>query len=224
MTPIPHSKPAVCSLIWLGILTGLSAFSAFGQVSAVRSGSLEIGPFVGASYGTGQFRVMAGGNVTYAFKNKYVLPYFEYSYFPGIPRTTSETLTAGSETVISTGRYQYALNDIHGGVHIRLPIFKESPIVPYLVFGMGALAYPSTTEHVTNIDITPTGTSTTTLTPRAQGASDFTINAGGGLRYYLGGTGKYGFRVEAKVYKPITGVFSNDTIGKIEAGFFFQIR
>jgi hypothetical protein len=224
MTPIPRSKPAVCSLIWLGILTGLSAFSAFGQVSAVRSGSLEIGPFVGASYGTGQFRFMAGGNVTYAFKNKYVLPYFEYSYFPGIPRTVSETTTSPSETVNFTGSYKVPLSDIHGGVHIRLPIFKESPIVPYLVFGMGVLEYPGTTESATITDITSTGTTSTTATPHVPGGSDFTINAGGGLRYYLGGTGKYGFRVEAKVYKPIYGVFSNDTIGKIEAGFFFQIR
>jgi hypothetical protein len=90
---------------------------------------------------------------------------------------------------------------------------------------MGVLAYPNTTETITNTNMTPTtGTSMSTSTLSRDGASDFTINAGGGLRYYLGGTGKYGFRVEAKVYKPISGLFSNDTIGKVEAGFFFQLR
>jgi hypothetical protein len=225
MTLIPPSKPAWWNLMRLGFLTGLSVSSALAQVSAVRSGSIEVGPFVGASYGVDHFRVMAGGNVTYALKNKYVLPYFEYSYFPGIPRTFSGTTMSGSTTTTVTGSYKVALNDVHGGVHIRLPIFKESPIVPYLVFGMGVLAYPNTTETITNTNMTPTtGTSMSTSTLSRDGASDFTINAGGGLRYYLGGTGKYGFRVEAKVYKPISGLFSNDTIGKVEAGFFFQLR
>jgi hypothetical protein len=214
MTPI--RRPAPCSLMRLGFLAGLCVFSAFGQVSAVRSGSFEIGPFVGASYGVDHFRVMAGGNVTYALKNKYVLPYFEYSYFPNIPRTVSGTTASGS---FSSPLY-LPLNDIHGGVHIRLPIFKESPFVPYLVYGMGVLEYPSRTETV---NYTVNGYPATLQVP-AQGGSDFTINAGGGLRYYIGGSGKYGFRVEAKVYKPITGAFSTDTIGKVEAGFFFQLR
>src|SRR5262245_56167912 len=120
------------SVLCLGILGGLTATSALGQVSAVRAGSFEVGPFIGASYGIDKFRVMGGGNITYALKNKYVLPYFEYSYFPGIPRTVSG--------VVGTNPYRLTLglplHDIHGGVHVRMPIFKESPIVPYLVFGM----------------------------------------------------------------------------------------
>jgi hypothetical protein len=150
---------------------------------------------------------MAGGNVTYAV-TKYVLPYFEYSYFPGIPHNISG---AGCSANLST-----PLSDIHGGVHLRLPFSKESPIVPYLVFGMGVMAYPGRSAAVE-------GCSPITSL-NFPGGANFTINGGGGLRYYLGGSGRFGFRVEAKVYKPVEGPFSNDTIGKVEAGFFFQLR
>jgi hypothetical protein len=203
----------------------LSAIGLFGQVSAVRSGSFEVGPFIGASYGTDAYHVMAGGNITYALKNKYVLPYFEYSYFPGLPVTVSGTFpcpncTGGGSPY--TYRFGIPVSDIHGGVHIRLPIFKESSLVPYLVFGLGVLHYSSQTrsETVTFSD----GTPPLTFPLQVAGASDFAINGGGGFRYYIGGTGKFGFRTEAKVYGTTSGAFSNITIGKVEAGFFFQLR
>lgn len=189
------------------LLVAISAVSAFGQVSAVRSGSFEIGPFVGASYGIDKFHAMAGANVTYAL-NKYFLPYFEYSYLPGIPHNT---VGGGCSGTLST-----RLNDIHGGLHIRLPFLKESPIVPYGVFGMGVLEYP---DRVTTV----TCPGLTTMVPFPGGA-DFTINGGGGLRYYIGASGRFGLRAEAKVYKPTQGPFSNDTIGKVEFGIFFQLR
>lgn len=192
------------------MLAGLSVVSAFGQASVVRSGSFEVDPFIGASYGIDKFRVMAGGNVTYAV-TKYILPYFEYSYFPGIPHTVSG---GGCSATLNT-----PLNDIHGGVHVRLPFTKESPVVPYLVYGMGVMNYPSRTATINGC-----GASPITLSVPFPGGSDFTINGGGGLRYYLGGSGRFGFRVEAKFYKPLEGPFSNDTIGKVEAGFFFQLR
>jgi len=206
------------SVVKLGFLASLTMLSAFGQVSAVRSGSFEIGPFVGASYGIDKFRVMAGGNVTYAFKNKYVLPYFEYSYFPGIPRTQTGTISGGGGSYTAT--LSTPLHDIHGGVHLRLPVFKESPIVPYLVFGMGVIHYPDRNGSASFVTF---GTPVTVQVP-FPGGSDFTVNGGGGLRYYIGGTGKFGFRAEAKVYKPTQGPFSDVTIGKVEAGFFFQLR
>jgi len=80
---------------------------------------------------------------------------------------------------------------------------------------MGVMAYPGRTALLEGCPISSL--------PFAGGAN-FTINGGGGLRYYLGGSGRFGFRVEAKVYKPVEGPFSNDTIGKVEAGFFFQLR
>jgi hypothetical protein len=197
------------------LLAGMAA-SAFGQVSAVRAGSFEVGPFVGASYGIDKFRVMAGGNVTYALKNKYVLPYFEFSYFPGLPRTQA---VAGLPNASYT--FSLPLYDIHGGVHVRLPIFKESPLVPYLVFGIGTMHYPTTSANAT---FQGAGGTAVTVPVSIPGQSDFTVNAGGGLRYYIGGTGRYGFRAEAKVYKPTSGAFSDVTIGKVEAGFFFQLN
>jgi hypothetical protein len=196
-------------LLQLGCLS-LLASAAFGQSSVVRSGSIEIGPFIGASYGIDTFRVMGGGNITYALKNKYVLPYFEVSYFPGLPHTSTDV----NGTIYS---YSTALTDIHGGVHIRMPIFKESRLVPYLVFGVGTLRSPKGTETVTQVGA-PSGSQT------YPAASSFAVNGGGGLRYYIGGSGTFGFRAEAKVYKPSSGDFSNYTIGKVEAGFFFQIH
>ncbi|HXP83255.1 MAG TPA: hypothetical protein VN841_00955 [Bryobacteraceae bacterium] len=207
------SVPNVVSCV---LLLSSMAVSAFGQASAVRSGSFEVGGFVGASYGIDKFRVMGGGNVTYALKNKYVLPYFEYSYFPGLPRTEPISGLANS-----TYTFSLPLSDIHGGVHIRLPIFKESPIVPYLVFGIGTMHFPTTSATASFVGAGGTQVSVPVNIP---GESDFTVNGGGGLRYYLGGSGRYGFRAEAKIYRPTSGAFSNATIGKVEAGFFFQLH
>jgi hypothetical protein len=183
---------------------------AFAQSSVVRSGSLEVGPFIGASYGIDKFRVMGGGNVTYALKNKYVLPYFEVSYFPGLPHSFTDV--NGSVFSYSTG-----LTDVHAGVHIRMPIFKEAPLVPYLVFGVGELHASATVGTVTAPGLSP-------MPENFPSGTSFAINGGGGLRYYLGGSGRFGFRVEAKVYKATSGPFSSDTIGKVEAGFFFQLH
>ncbi len=202
------SRNSLCSLVQWGAFL-LLAPAVFAQSSVVRSGSLEIGPFIGASYGIDKFRVMGGGNITYALKNKYVLPYFEVSYFPGLPHTSTDA--SGTVFAYSTG-----LTDVHGGVHIRLP-FKEKPFVPYLVFGVGEL-HASATE----------GTQTPEGLPKEAksfpAATSLAFNGGGGIRYYLGGSGRFGFRVEAKVYKATSGDFSNATIGKVEAGFFFQIH
>jgi hypothetical protein len=212
-----YRRASFSSAVQIGLLLGLAATSAMAQVSAVRAGSFEVGPFVGSSYGIDKFRVMAGGNLTYALGNKYVLPYFEYSYFPGIPRTLKGTISGSTSTY--SLNLTTPLHDIHGGVHIRIPI-KESPIVPYLVFGMGVIHYPDRTANGSIL----IGTQLTPLSLPANGGSDFTINGGGGLRYYIGGTGRFGFRAEAKVYKPTTGPFSDVTIGKVEAGFFFQLK
>jgi hypothetical protein len=204
----------------VGLLACLGTMAAFGQgSSAVRAGSFEVGPFIGASYGIDKFHVMGGGNVTYALKNKYVLPYFEYSYFPGLPRTISGSISGGGSY---TSTFSLALSDIHGGVHIRIPVFKESPFVPYLVFGMGVMHSQTRTQPISYVTTAGGSVANTTLT--VPGESDFTVNGGGGIRYYIGGTGKFGFRAEAKVYKPTSGAFSNNTIGKVEAGFFFQLR
>src|ERR1041385_2411668 len=109
------------------------ALPIFGQVSVVRPNSFEVGGFAGASYGIDKFRGMGGGNVTYAI-NKYILPYVEYSYFPGIGRVQNGVFAGTGNPYRLT--YSIPLSDFHGGVHIRIPI-REKPIVPYAVFGMG---------------------------------------------------------------------------------------
>jgi len=89
------------------------------------------------------------------------------------------------------------------------------------VFGLGAIHFPTTSGSVS---FTGIGGQPATLPLSIPGESNFTVNGGGGLRYYISRSGRYGFRTEAKIYKPITGAFSNTTIGKVEVGFFFQLR
>lgn len=200
----------------VGVLIVAGALCASGQTSAVRSGSLEIGPFLGGSYGVDKFHVMAGGNVTYALKNRIVLPYFEYSYFPGIPHQLSVPLSGGQPLI---DNFKVTFSDVHAGVHIRIPI-KEKPVVPYLVFGMGAMIYPGRTDSVAG----SLGGQPITLPVTVSGGADFTINGGGGIRYYMGKSGTYGFRTEAKYYHIANGAFSGTNFGKVEVGFFFQIH
>ncbi len=207
-------RSSFCSLAQWGAFL-LLAPAAFAQSSVVRSGSVEVGGFIGASYGIDKFRVMGGGNVTYAFKNRYVLPYFEVSYFPGLPHSYTNN---GSVSNYSTG-----LTDVHGGVHVRLPVFKEKPLVPYLVFGVGELHYSATNGTIT-APVTMFNPNPTPIPQLFPAATSFAINGGGGLRLYLGGSGRVGFRAEAKVYKATSSAFGLATFGKVEAGFFFQFH
>src|SRR5262249_54051667 len=134
-------------------------------VSAVRSGSFEVGPFIGASYGIDELRVMGGGNITFAL-NKWVLPYAEYSYFPGIGRNAT-----GSDAVIGQYKLHYSIpiSDFHGGVHLRIPI-RESPIVPYLVFGAGGLTH---FDRVVTATYTAANGSVSQQQARIAGGTDF---------------------------------------------------
>ena len=193
----------VVSLAIAGTI-GLSAQTA----SVVRSGSYEVGGFVGASYGIDEFRWMGGANVTYA-ANKYILPYAEFSYFPGIGRKQSRNIPGLTRPIDIS--YNIPLSDFHGGVHIRVPI-REFPIVPYAVFGVGMIHAP---ERQFNVNVE--GIQVPFTSPSS---TDAAINFGGGLRYYI--NQRFGIRGEAKVYKP-TGQFK-DTFGKVEFGFFMQLR
>src|SRR4051794_31899610 len=91
--------------------TSLVPLNCAAQVPIVRSGSFEIGGFAGASYGVDAFRVMGGGNVTYAV-NKWLLPYVEYSYFPGIARSISQPVP-GLPNVSAQSTYSTPLSDFH---------------------------------------------------------------------------------------------------------------
>lgn len=198
----------------MGALCAVSALPMFAQsASVVRSNSFEVGGFLGASFGIDRYRVMGGGNVTYAL-NKWLLPYAEFSYFPGIGRVEEGTFPGTGRPFEL--RYSLPLADYHGGVHIRMPI-RESRIVPYGVFGLGAVRSFGGTVDATFADAT--GTRTTQL--ERPSSTNFAVNYGGGLRYYI--NQRFGIRAEAKAYRP-TGDNFNRTFGKVEFGFFLQLR
>ena len=193
------------------------AFAAAGlaqptQVPWLRPGSIEAGGFVGASYGIVNAQYMAGGNLTIAATER-ILPYVEYTYLPGVA-LPNVSVPAG--TTYTSDR-NASFSDFHGGVHIRLPI-HESPVVPYLVVGAGVLTHFKQSYTIT--EMTP-GFSSTTLPQTVAAGSDFAFNAGFGIRYYLRSE-RFGFRTEAKFYKP-TGLY-NRVFGKAEFGFFYQFR
>jgi hypothetical protein len=185
----------------------LAATLAAQDKPVVRKGNTEAGGFVGASYGIDEFRIMGGGNVAYAL-TRVIMPYAEFSYFPGIGRT---------QTFANGTRWDYSipLTDFHGGVHIRIPI-RESRVIPYGVFGLGMIHSPSRTENA----LVTTSLGSVRLDVPVSSSTDFAVNFGGGLRYYV--NERFGFRVEAKAYRP-TGQFT-DVFGKVEGGFFFSIR
>lgn len=208
----------------LGVAILLAAGSGFGQVSVIRSGSVEIGPFFGASVGgSGNYRFMGGGNITYAV-NKWILPYFEYSYAPIGASEASATFAGTGRSFQLTG--SVPVSDIHGGVHIRFPI-REKPVVPYVAFGLGAVTYPNSTFTAT----VATAGETQSVPLTLAGGSNFAVNGGGGLRFYIGQ--RFGIRTEAKIYRlvgvttsglPPGSIALGSTFGKVEAGFFFQLR
>jgi len=100
---------------------------------------------------------------------------------------------------------------VHGGVHIRLPVLREKPVVPYLVFGAGGLTSVNHTVTASYKDDTGAVTQVPLTVP---GGTNFAVNTGGGIRFYIGQ--RFGLRVEAKAYKP-TGDFT-DVFGKVEGG------
>jgi len=201
----------------IGSLLLVSAACGFAQnVSWLRPGSIEIGPFIGGSYGIVDAQYMLGGNFTVA-ANKYFLPYAEFTYLPQVAFPTAVSLPAGA--VSATVNRDISFYDFHGGFHLRIPI-HEKPFVPYLAFGVGTL------HHLQENNITATvkysDGSSITLPPVSQpGGSDFAVNFGGGIRYYIR-SARFGLRLEVKAYKP-TGTFSS-TFGKAEVGLFYQLR
>ena len=186
-----------------GLLTLPAAWGQQKDVAIPLKGDTEIGGFIGSSYGLDSWRVMGGGNFAYAV-HRVVMPYVEYSYFPGIQRQLS--------TPSGKANFSVPLSDFHGGVHLRIPL-GQSPVVPYAVAGFGAIRYQDTAVKINF----PDGF---VLSDTIKGATDFAANFGGGLRFYT--REKVGFRFEAKVYKP-TGTYTTPFY-KVEAGGFFLIR
>ena len=197
----------------VSVLLILPAVAA--DVPAVTTGNTEIGGFAGISYGIDKWRGMYGGNVVYAL-TRHIMPYGEFSYFPGIQRTETGITPPFPSSGTATAIYSIPLTDFHGGVHLRVPV-GESRVVPYGVFGAGVVHSSSRTEQ---LQVPDNQGVLRTFSYAVPSRSDFAVNFGGGLRFYL--TESFGMRVEGKAYRP-TGQFS-DVFGKIEVGFFFQIR
>lgn len=161
----------------------------------LRRNNVEVGVFPGASYGVDKSRFLIGTNAAWA-ATKHVMPYGEFTYFPELNRTGED----------SGGKfdYKFRLYDLHGGIHLRIPI-KESRIVPYAALGAGYLRSILTISR-NNVN---------------RSANDFAVNGGGGLRFYVGE--RWGFRFEAKVYRTTNGDLEG-TFGKVVGGIFYQIR
>ena len=193
------------AVLGLVLTTSWAGYSADAPI--IRQGVTETGGFVGASYGVDKARVMGGGNIVYSL-TKVFMPYGEVSYFPGIVRSYSATGATYTADI--------PLTDLNFGFHLRVPIPK-SRVIPYGVIGFGLLHAGSGTETETRI---LPGVSQPKITPGLPrpASTDYTTSFGGGLRYYA--TERWGFRVEAKGYKP-QGVYK-DVFYRVTGGFFYQ--
>jgi hypothetical protein len=210
-----YGTPFRIGLLALAGVTAALAQKVATDVPFLQTGSIEVGPFLGGSYGIVDAQYMVGGNFTIA-ANKYILPYAEFTYLPQVAAPPPLSGLPSGVASVSVDR-NISFYDFHGGVHIRIPI-HQSRAVPYLAIGVGALHHLQTTVTPT---IKFTDGSTATLTPAVEpGGSDFAVNFGGGLRYYF--KSKFGMRAEVKVYKP-TGTFTS-VFGKAEIGLFYQFR
>ena len=190
------------------------------NVPAVHKGAQEIAAFVGASYGIDDFRAMGGGNYAYAVTRE-IMPYAEFSYFPGIGRTFAAPLGSSGNV-----NYQYSvpLSDFHGGIHFRIPL-GERHIVPYLSVGVGAIhTYSETANAIVKFADGSHGTAPVNVPSATVAAGNF----GGGIRFYIRSE-KFGVRLEAKAYKAgdttLAGTVNHtDVFGKVTFGLFYQIR
>ena len=125
---------------WLVWVAGLViAGHTWAQAPFLAKGNQEVNAFGGLSYGLDHWRGSFGANYAIAPFNKYIMLYGEYCYFPGIKRTTGPVFSQEGIQVADSGTGSFRFQDVHGGVHIRLPIFPEKRIVPYLAGGLGWL-------------------------------------------------------------------------------------
>jgi hypothetical protein len=176
----------------------------------IRKGVTEVGGFVGASYGIDQARVMGGGNVVYSLTRP-LMPFAEFSYFPGIGRSRNVPGIAGAKESFSI-----PITDFNFGLHLRVPIPK-SRVIPYAVISVGGIHSPQRTVVAEYPDpFNPSRKVQDNFTALA--STDFAVSGGGGIRLYA--TERLGFRGEFKAYKP-TGTFTNPFY-RATGGFFFQ--
>jgi hypothetical protein len=184
---------------------------ALAQTPDLRPGNFELGLYAGASYGADNFRPMGGVNLSYSLP-KLLLPYVEFSYFPALIRNYS----TATETYLISAK----IEDVHAGVHIRI-LPHESRVVPYGVVGFGLLASDTTgASSGTAAGCAPFGYPAGCFSAAyAKQSTDPAVNFGAGLRVYH--TSYLGYRIEYKLYRPLSGPFTN-FFSKVEGGIFFQ--
>ncbi|HYW41639.1 MAG TPA: outer membrane beta-barrel protein [Bryobacteraceae bacterium] len=184
------------------------------DVPVVDRGTTELAGFVGGSYGIDQFRAMGGGNVGYSVTRN-LMPYGEFTYFPGVGRyAQGPTLPS-----IGTVQYEYPvrLADIHVGVHYRIPLGEHNKFVPYVAAGVGVIHTFTVNNLVASVTLSDGQTiSSGPINDAAK--SEAAGNFGGGFRIYF--DQKFGMRIEAKAYK----AQDERVFGKVTVGFFYQIR
>lgn len=203
----------------IAIVLGVFQGAALAQTPDLRPGNFELGLYAGASYGVDRFRPMGGVNLSYSLP-KLLLPYVEFSYFPELTRNYNTPTDHFVESA--------QLEDIHAGVHIRI-LPHESRVVPYAVIGFGMLHSHTTGQDIPDASVcvvpgirstpcTPTEIASKT-TPVDITSNDPAVNFGAGLRVYH--KSYLGYRVEYKLYRPVSGQFTN-FFSKVEGGIFFQ--
>ncbi|MGO9095115.1 MAG: hypothetical protein ACLQGV_07815 [Bryobacteraceae bacterium] len=202
------NKTSSLTLVCMAALTGVPA--AAQNAPIIRQGVVEVGGFVGASYGIDKTRIMGGGNVVYSL-TRTLMPFAEISYFPGIGRTAS---VPGVPGVVES--WSIPLTDFNAGFHLRIPIPK-SRIIPYGVVSAGLIHTPQRDVSATFTD--PSSGQVVTLPPfQVNASTNFAVSGGAGLRYYA--TERLGFRAEFKAYRP-TGTYTN-MFYRVAGGFFYQ--
>jgi hypothetical protein len=200
--------------------------AAHAQDAAIlRQNTFEVGPFVGMNYGLDSIRVMGGANATYSILPNLLL-YGEYSYFPSIQHTEVDSNLARY-------RINIPLQDINFGVHVRIRI-PRTPLVPYVVGGIGLLHSPSRTNTVQTFnELANDGVgayNSPTAYPVASSTS-FAFDYGAGVRWYV--RENLGFRGEFKGYVLTGGPLHNhpgiigtglgeNQIFRATVGFFIQ--
>jgi hypothetical protein len=206
----------------MGAMMMVMGSSLSGQSGAIlRRGTTEIGGFAGRTFGVDTATAMGGGNISYAVLRE-VMVLGEFSYFPGVEQTTAVTGIPGA-----TARIKVPLEDFNFGIHFRVPV--PGRVIPYGVISFGALHINSNTLSVSVPDPFRPGQFTVTPVPVAS-SSTYATSFGGGIRFYAGE--HYGFRVEAKGYKPtgnVAGTLGGQSIStplgvfyRVAGGFFYQ--
>lgn len=195
-----------------GLLSAVAAFSQAPpptQKPAVsqQKGDSELGLFSGAVFSPFAERPKIGAGANYAYAlNKYVYPYGEVSF---LPVGTAETVKLGNTSF----EYNARLADLHGGIHLRLPV--NNRFVPYGVIAVGGFRSFSASLEERNLQ-----SGTLINSRKLPSLMQFAFNYGGGIRYYL--NNKLGLRFEVKGYGP-TGNFGGTPI-RIMGGIFFQFK